>query len=237
MPRPLVGFARNAAAALCIALGSIVAACSDDDASASEGRASAAKQLPAGSGFDFWVLSLSWSPSYCAIEGEDANRGQCAGGRRLGFVVHGLWPQFEKGWPEYCASDGPRRVPDALVRDYLDIMPSAGLIGHQWRKHGSCSGLSQRDYLQTVRTAWERVALPPAFFEPVEAVRIDPDDVEAAFIGANASLPSSGITVTCDGGYIEEVRICMSRTLEFRPCPQVDARGCEAPSARMPEPG
>src|SRR5664279_6001869 len=48
--------------------------------------------------FDFYVLSLSWSPSFCEQASERGNGGrsgaQC-GGRPFSFVVHGLWPQYE----------------------------------------------------------------------------------------------------------------------------------------------
>ena len=223
MPGALVGFARRAAAGFCIAAASVAAACSEDSPG-----------LPAAGGFDFWVLSLSWSPSYCAIEGEDANRRQCASGRDLGFVVHGLWPQFEAGWPQFCDSGEPDRVPDALLRDYLDLMPSAGLIGHQWRKHGSCSGLGQRDYLETVRAASQRVKLPTDFASG-GGRWVDPDAVEASFLRANEGMKAQGVAVTCQDGYIEEVRICMNHALGFRACPQVDAKACKV-SAKMPSP-
>ena len=236
MPRPLVGddAIRAALTAGILLTALVVAGCGEEPAATPPMPAPGTPDQP--SGFDFWVLSLSWSPSYCAIEGEEANRQQCGSGRKLGFVVHGLWPQFEAGWPEFCDSDEPARVPDALVRDYLDIMPSAGLIGHQWRKHGTCSGLSQRDYLAAARTARERVVVPTEFAAPRADLAIDPDRVEAAFIASNEGLPGGGIAVTCDGGFIEEVRICLTTELGFRPCEEVDARACRASSARMPAP-
>lgn len=90
--------------------------------------------------FDFWVLALSWSPSYCEANEERTSRSmQCAGDRPFHFVVHGLWPQFHRGFPEYCqvpAGDLERRTVNAM----LDIMPAPGLVRHQWAKHGTCSG-------------------------------------------------------------------------------------------------
>lgn len=116
--------------------------------------------VPAGTGFDFYVLSLSRSPAFCASSEGSGNRQQCGSNRRYGFVVHGLWPQNETGYPEFCTSSEPDRVPDAIGRTMFDIMPSMGLIGHQWRKHGACSGLSQKDYFSATRTAFEAVKLP-----------------------------------------------------------------------------
>ncbi|WP_438802769.1 ribonuclease T2 family protein, partial [Klebsiella michiganensis] len=85
----------------------------------------------------------SWSPSYCAAEGSNANRQQCSTGRPYGFVVHGLWPQYEQGYPQDCTTDEPRDVPFSQARQISDIMPSAGLVTYEWRKHGTCTGLTQ----------------------------------------------------------------------------------------------
>src|ERR1700676_4796019 len=64
--------------------------------------------------FDFYVLSLSWSPSFCEEASERGNEGrsqvQC-GGRPFSFVVHGLWPQYEHGFPDYCVRAPPRLDP------------------------------------------------------------------------------------------------------------------------------
>jgi ribonuclease T2 len=44
--------------------------------------------------FDYYVLSLSWSPSFCEASGErGAPPQQQCGARAYSFVVHGLWPQ------------------------------------------------------------------------------------------------------------------------------------------------
>jgi ribonuclease T2 len=206
-------------------------------ASACAPSASQQQELPTGDGYDFFVLSLSWSPSYCAAEGSDANRQQCGTGRDHAFVVHGLWPQFESGWPEFCDSPEPARVPDATVRQILDVMPSAGLVGHQWRKHGSCAGMSQQDYFSVVRAARDRINIPTRFARSAKRVEIEPDDVEADFIAANPTMPEDGIAVTCDGRFVREVRICMTKELEFRSCAEVNARACRMPRALMPPPG
>ena len=206
-------------------------------ASACAPSASQQPDLPTGDGYDFFVLSLSWSPSYCAAEGSDANRQQCGTGRDHAFVVHGLWPQFESGWPEFCDSAEPARVPDATVRQILDVMPSAGLVGHQWRKHGSCAGMSQQDYFSVVRAARDRINIPTRFARSAKRVEIEPDDVEADFIAANPTMPEDGIAVTCDGRFLREVRICMTKELEFRSCAEVNARACRMPRALMPAPG
>jgi len=194
-----------------------------------------AEDIPQGSGFDFYVLSLSWSPSYCAAEGADANPTQCGPGRPYAFIVHGLWPQFESGdYPTFCATRDPDRVPKRLVARLLDLMPTAGLIGHQWRKHGSCSGLGQEDYFRVVRAARDRVAVPAEYRRTQTARTVDPDEVEADFMEANPGLPAEGIAVTCDGTLLREVRLCMTKDLAFRACAEVDASSCRADEVLMP---
>jgi len=174
-------------------------------APADQGRARQGPVAEA-NGFDFYVLSLSWSPSYCEAEGADANRQQCASGRPYAFVVHGLWPQYETGYPESCPTDEPS-VADTTLRSLYDLMPSAGLIRHQWRKHGTCSGLSQDDYFAVLRAAREKVAIPAAY-RRLDAYRsVDPDAVERDFLAANGGLEKEGVAVTCDRRFLREVRI------------------------------
>ncbi|MGE0281257.1 MAG: ribonuclease [Rhizobiaceae bacterium] len=186
--------------------------------------------------FDFYVLALSWSPSYCAAAGSNANQQQCGARRSYSFVVHGLWPQFEKGFPADCKTDMPR-VPDDLVRSLYDIMPSAGLIGHQWRRHGSCSGLAMEDYFAKVRAAREKIAIPADYRRPETARKVDPKAVEAGFIDVNRGLVPEAISVSCDDGYLSEIRLCMTKDLAFRPCPALERRSCKATTVTMPPVG
>lgn len=187
-----------------------------------------------GSGFDFYVISLSWSPSYCAEQGLNANRRQCGIDRDYAFIAHGLWPQYASGYPEFCPSSEPERVPNALVGTIIDIMPSAGLVGHQWRKHGSCTGLSQAAYLEATREAYERIAIPPELDNALDPSRISAEAVESAFISANPGLSPEGIAVSCKSGRLTEVRICLTKQLDFRSCSEVDARGCRASNLYVP---
>jgi ribonuclease T2 len=194
---------------------------------------SASPTIPRGKGFDFYVLSLSWSPSYCAAEGEHANRQQCAAGRPYAFVVHGLWPQFERGYPEKCATGEPD-VSKEKLRTLYDIMPSAGLIRYEWKKHGSCTGMAQDDYFRVLRAAREKIVIPQEFSRIVTYLTIDPDEAERAFLRSNQGLPADGIAVTCDRRYLREVRICMTKDLAFRGCDEIDRRTCHLSKAVMP---
>lgn len=189
--------------------------------------------MPQGTGFDFYVLSLSWSPSYCEAEGDEANPQQCASARPYAFVVHGLWPQYERGYPTDCPVDD-RDVPRNLTRSLIDIMPSSELIHHQWRKHGSCTGLSQAEYFAVLRRAREAVAVPSEFRRLARYRTVAPAEIEARFLQSNAALPAGGIAVTCDERYLREVRICMTKDLSFRTCEEVDRRACRIAEAVMP---
>lgn len=199
-------------------------------AEASRKASQAQAQLPRGKGFDFYVLSLSWSPTWCAENDSAGRTQQCRRGENNGFIVHGLWPQNERGYPEYCSTREPDRVPESLGRTILDIIPSMGLIGHQWRKHGSCSGLGQRDYFTVTRAAFERIRIPAELEAQRGMARLSPDAVEETFIAANPGLDRRSIAVTCEDGRLEEVRICMTADLSFRACPAVDRAACRAKS-------
>lgn len=182
---------------------------------------------PIGTGFDFYVLALSWSPGYCASEGKNADQNQCNGPRRYEFIVHGLWPQFEKGYPSNCDSEYSAQLPNKTIGSMLDIMPSYGLIKHEWRKHGRCSGLSADDYFEVTRAAFEKISLPPSFNGLQETMSVSPKSVEKLFQAENNSIPDDGIAVTCKRNYLRDVRICMTKDLaSFRSCPEVDRNHC-----------
>ena len=65
--------------------------------------------------FDYYVLALSWSPSFCETATGNARRQQC-GARPFSFVVHGLWPQYERGFPESCLV-----LPQRLDRNIMRV--------------------------------------------------------------------------------------------------------------------
>jgi ribonuclease T2 len=166
--------------------------------------------------FDYWLLSLSWSPDHCA--GDDRpDPLQCAPGRRLGLVVHGLWPQWERGsWPQFCARD--RRVPRSVEDAILPIMPSRGLVAHQWAKHGTCSGLDPEAYFERTRAARARLAVPEPLRAPARPLSLDVPEIERLFAAANPGLDGDGIAVVCRGRHVAEIRICLDERLGFRRC-------------------
>jgi ribonuclease T2 len=186
--------------------------------------------------FDYYVLSLSWSPSFCEEASERGNEGrsqaQC-GGRPFSFVVHGLWPQYEHGFPEYCQRPSPR-LDRNIMSSMLDLMPAPGLIFNEWDKHGTCSGLGERAYFETIRKARAAVKIPPEYLELSQAVTVAPDDIETAFIKANPGLSNAAMAVTCNRTRLSEVRICLSKDLQFRACEEIDRRSCRRDQVTMP---
>lgn len=186
--------------------------------------------------FDFYVLSLSWSPSFCeASQERGSSRGsdQQCGDRPYAFVVHGFWPQYDKGFPEYCQVPAPR-LDRNIVSSMLDLMPAPRLIFHEWDRHGTCSGLSPRAYFDTVRKARAVVKIPDQFLDVKTPLTVAPDSVEDAFLAANPGLTRSAMAVGCDSRRLREVRICMTRDLRFRDCDEVDRRACRREQLVMP---
>lgn len=183
--------------------------------------------------FDYYVLALSWSSSFCRLEGDARGEDQCDPRHEHSFTLHGLWPQYEQGWPSYCHSperDPSRRDTAAMA----DIMGSGGLAWHQWKKHGRCSGLPAAEYFAASRDAYEAVTIPPVLARLNRDVTLPARVVEEAFLDANPGLTAQGITITCAEGMIREARICLTRDLEFRSCGADVARDCTLPDALMP---
>ena len=207
----------------------IIGICATTSASAQDRRQNTPGE------FDFYVLSLSWSPSFCEDAAERGNgrsqQAQC-GGRPFSFVVHGLWPQYERGYPEYCDRDS--WLDRNIMTSMLDLMPAPGLIFNEWKKHGTCSGLGPRGYFETIRKARAAVKIPPEFIGLADPKTISPAEIEDAFIKVNPGLSSSAISVTCDSRRLSEVRVCLSKDLQFRACEEIDRRACRRDQVLMP---
>lgn len=180
--------------------------------------------------FDYYVLSLSWSPNWCATEGDARNSPQCDASQDFGWVLHGLWPQYHRGWPSHCLTTWPQPS-RAMTRDMADIMGTSGLAWYQWKKHGSCSGLSPADYYALSRRAYEMVNRPAVFRQLDKPVRLPAKVVEQAFLEANPGWEPDMLTITCKEGRIQEARLCLSRDLQPVPCGRDVVRDCRMPNA------
>ena len=180
--------------------------------------------------FDYYILSLSWSPNWCALEGDARNATQCDPTRDFGWVVHGLWPQYDSGWPSYCktsARDPSRAETSALA----DIMGTSGAAWYQWKKHGRCAGLSSEDYFALTRLAYSKIIRPDVFRKLKRAVRLPASVVEQAFLEANPDLSANMIAVTCKSNRIQEARICLTKDLTPKNCGSDAVRECTLSNA------
>jgi ribonuclease T2 len=166
--------------------------------------------------FDYYLLSLSWSPEFCAGPTGARDDQQCGASRRFGFVVHGLWPQYEHGFPESCGTASP--VPSSIVTAMLPLMPSPKLIQHEWENHGTCSGLKVQPYFEQIEKAFATVKVPADFKAPIKQVEIAPTSVQSKFVAANPSFPPDAFRVQCRARYLSEVRVCLTKDLKGRAC-------------------
>lgn len=183
--------------------------------------------------FSHYVLALSWNASWCVLEGDARNADQCDPRHDLGFTLHGLWPQGDRGWPEFCRT-GERDPSPRMTAAMADIMGSSGLAWYQWKKHGRCSGLDAAEYFKLSRDAYAMIRRPGILRKVDKRLRISPDVLEKAFLEANPKLKPNQIAVTCRDGYAQEVRICLTKGLVPRACsPQVE-RGCGADRVIFP---
>ena len=158
---------------------------------------------------------------------------QCDDNADFGWVLHGLWPQYENGWPSYCRTphqEATRGEPRAVS----DIMGSSGLAWHQWKKHGRCSGLQAQEYFDLSREAFASVNRPQIFRKMTQDLRMPASVIEEAYLKDNPDLSPDMVTITCKDGRIQEARICLTRDLEPRRCGRDVIRDCRAKSVTVP---
>jgi len=162
--------------------------------------------------FDYYLLTLSWSPEHCAKVKND--KLQCGDGAHYGFVVHGLWPQYNKGYPDSCSMTPA--VPEDVVKEVLPIMPSEKLIQHEWEKHGTCSGEKVDGYFGLIKTTFQTIKIPEAFTSPNRPIKTSAADIRKQFLASNPSLQ---MAVACSkGGYLQEVRLCFDKQMQPKVC-------------------
>lgn len=176
--------------------------------------------------FDYYVMTLSWAPGFCDLGGQETPSPECAAGSGAGFLVHGLWPENDnRPTPEGCP--GQDASPADLTEEH-GVYPNDRLAAYEYRKHGTCTGLSARDYFATVRNVRDRLRIPATLQAPHQQLRLSPSDIEQAFIAANANLRSDNMAVTCSDDELVEVRFCLSKDLTaYAICRKVARHSCE----------
>ncbi len=164
---------------------------------------------PVESRFDYFILALSWSPDYCASNGSDDPQ-QCSLGKKLGFVLHGLWPQYEQGYPSNCST---QKLPASVKARYAGLYPNDSLFSHEWEKHGTCTGLAPGDYLALTKQIKESVVIPEDFLSPAKPFRTTAAELKQAFVEANPGTGPEDFEVYCSGSgrYLKELYACFTR--------------------------
>jgi ribonuclease T2 len=176
--------------------------------------------------FDYYVMTLSWAPGFCDIGGQETSSPECATGSGAGFVVHGLWPDNDyRPNPEAC--QGLDATPADLADEH-GLYPNDKLAAYEYRKHGTCTGLSAHDYFATVRSVRQRLVIPPTLQAPNQTLHLSPSDIEQAFIAANANLRPDNMAVTCSNGELMDVRFCIAKDLSsYAICRKVARHSCQ----------
>ncbi len=168
--------------------------------------------------FDYYTMALSWSPTFCQSPAGQRSRQQCNSGRPYAFVLHGVWPQYDSGWPSKCRVRD-NWVPERVIQSMMDIMPSKKLIIHEWKKHGTCSGLSPEGYYLMSRKLFNQIKIPARYLSPQKPIVVTPEQIEKDFLLTNKNLKADMISISCGRGRkLREVRICFDRKYNLTPC-------------------
>jgi len=186
--------------------------------------------------YDLALLSLSWSPGFCDIEGDRKGKRECASGSGLGFVVHGLWPQYENGdYPSFC-DRSKNFVPSASLDIAREIYRDKGLAIGEWRKHGECTGLDPSLYYQAVIALYRKIKVPATLVSPAAPLRAAPAEIAEAFAKANPGMIEPGmVSVACRRRELQEVRFCVTKDLRgFRVCGNAVPDACQGGEITIP---
>jgi ribonuclease T2 len=185
------------------------------------------QEMQATGAFDYYLLTLSWAPEFCYSK---PNNPECSG--HFGFIVHGLWPQYNRGgYPENCGQQPGPTNPSAM----LDLMPDSHLIQHEWTTHGTCTGLAADNYFALIRRLRNSVKIPQAFVAPAQQFSMSPQELKQDFEQANPGLTDADLAVSCGSGpYLVAVEICFSKDGRLTQCGG-DIRDCNRPQLRVPK--
>jgi ribonuclease T2 len=176
--------------------------------------------------FDYYLLNLSWSPEFCHSH---PNATECI--RHSAFVLHGLWPQNNNGtYPQDCSAEPGPRDPVA----FSDIYPDPGLLIHEWRTHGTCSGLSPDAFFKLARNAFHSVAIPPTLSHLDHQISMPPSQILDLFTAANPSIPRSSLALSCGNNYLTAIEVCLNKSAQPTACGPI--RSCRANTVRITPP-
>jgi ribonuclease T2 len=228
----ITGFACYAArmkAVILTLLAVLLAGCPSAEPAAAQsgtGNTSSKSSNQSQSGFDYYLLNLSWSPAFCSTH---RSAPECA--QHATFVMHGLWPENNDGtYPQSCSNaPGP-----ADPSKYSDVYPDPGLLQHEWQKHGTCSGLSPDDYFTAARKAFQSVTIPSQLAGLTAQTSMAPEDILGLFTAANPGIQRASLTLSCSNNNLSEIEVCLDKSLQPTSCGVV--RTCGATVVNIPPP-
>ena len=199
---------------------------SEPAVSGQKSTAATRRSAAIGTGFDFYLLNLSWSPEYCYTHPAAT---ECAA--HATFVLHGLWPQNTNGsYPENCSNAAGPTNP----AQYSDIYPDSSLLEHEWQTHGTCSGLGADAFFHTARSAFLGVVIPPVLNTLTSQISLPPDRIIGLFADSNPVFPRSSFAISCGHNYLTAVEVCLDKSLHPISCAAI--RSCRANTVRIPPP-
>jgi len=157
-----------------------------------------------------------WAPQFCSSHGSSASPTECDPQKHFGFVVHGLWPENTNGsYPQSCST--AKQVSQDIIDQMMPIMPDAGLMQHEWSKHGTCSGLSMQDYFNDIQKTFQQLQIPQEYRAPQQTVSARPSDIQQKFADTN-NAPRNAFVVGCTGSQFEQLQVCLTKDLQYRQC-------------------
>jgi ribonuclease T2 len=165
-----------------------------------------------------YTLALSWSPEFCrGRESQPRHARQCSGRNgRFGLVVHGLWPESGRSWPQWCPA--PRALAAEAARPNLCLSPSASLLANQWTKHGACMVQRPETYFRITRILWNGLRIP-------DLDRISREDgltagtIRTRFADANPGWKPEAIGIQLnERGWLEEIQLCYDKRFMPKAC-------------------
>lgn len=181
-----------------------------------------------------YTLAMSWSPEFCKPRQDSrTHRLQCSGDNGLfGLVVHGLWPQGARSWPQYCPAS--RKVTPDEARRNLCMMPSTRLMSQQWSKHGSCMARRPHSYFRITRILWNSLRKPDYDYLSRQE-GITAGDIRRAFADANGRhvQPAHVGVKLNERGWLQELRLCYGKDFMPTRCSPQNSGAKDAAPARI----
>lgn len=152
---------------------------------------------PADNGYQYLVYSVTWQPSFCKLKPETVGCDQPL----QKFLTHGIWPysdgtsQKTNRHPAFCntspsckstaeceISDGAldQIVQNPQIAELVTAEPKQ-MFQHEWKKHGTCSGMSEKDYFSDIVNLRKVVIYDEKKFDSWVGKNVPFDELKTAF--------------------------------------------------------